>query len=86
MIKRSGDTVCILYHAQEDKECGFLCLASKPWSTVSPSLASKPMSTVLVVWPQNDSIGVSRFWPQNRKVQFGDLAKKITVMASWFWP
>jgi hypothetical protein len=56
MIKRSGDVVCILYHAQEDKECGFLCLASKPWSTVSPGLASKPMSTVLVVWPQNDSI------------------------------
>jgi hypothetical protein len=53
MIKRSGDTVCGLYHAQGNEERGFLGLASKPRSTVSLGLASKPVATVLVVWPQN---------------------------------
>jgi hypothetical protein len=48
-IGRSGDVVCSLYHAQGDEECGFLGLASKPRSMVSPYLASKPMATVLVV-------------------------------------
>jgi hypothetical protein len=57
MIKRSGDAVCGLHHAQGDEECGFLGLASKPRSTVSPGLASKPVATVLVVWPQNHSLG-----------------------------
>jgi hypothetical protein len=41
MIERSSDTVCGLHHAQGDKERGFLGLASKPRSVVSPGLASK---------------------------------------------
>jgi hypothetical protein len=61
--------VCGLHRAQGDEERGFLGLASKPRSmvspglaskpvaTVSPSLASKPLATVLVVWPQNHSLG-----------------------------
>jgi hypothetical protein len=55
-IERSGDAVCSLYHAQGDKECEFLDLASKPRSMVSPGLVSKPVATVLVVWPQNYSL------------------------------
>jgi hypothetical protein len=35
-IRRSGDTVCSLYHAQEDKERAFLGSASKPRSTIWP--------------------------------------------------
>jgi hypothetical protein len=35
MIERSGDAVCGLHHAQGDKECGFLGLASKPLARVS---------------------------------------------------
>jgi hypothetical protein len=46
MIERSGDTVCGLLHEQRDEERGFLGLASKPRSTVSPYLASKPTPTV----------------------------------------
>jgi hypothetical protein len=53
MIKRSGDTVCGLYHTQGNEERGFLGLASKPRSTVSLGLASKPVAMILVVWPQN---------------------------------
>jgi hypothetical protein len=49
MIERSGDAVCGLHHTQGDEEHGFLGLASKPWSTVSPGLASKLVATVLVV-------------------------------------
>jgi hypothetical protein len=29
-IERLGDAMCDLYHAQEDEECGFLGLTSKP--------------------------------------------------------
>jgi hypothetical protein len=39
MIERLGDAVCGLHHAQGDEEHMFLGLASKLWSTVSPSLA-----------------------------------------------
>jgi hypothetical protein len=35
MIGRSGDIVCGLHRAQEDEECKFLDLASKPRSSVS---------------------------------------------------
>jgi hypothetical protein len=45
-----------LHRVQGDEEHGFLGLASKLRSTVSPSLASKSMATVLVVWPQNHSL------------------------------
>jgi hypothetical protein len=40
-IERPGDAVCGLHHAQGDKERGFLGLASKPRSTISPGLSSK---------------------------------------------
>jgi hypothetical protein len=49
--------VCGLHHTQRDEEHGFLGLASKPGSMVSPGLASKLVATVLVVWPQNHSLG-----------------------------
>jgi hypothetical protein len=55
--QRSGDAVCGLHRAQGDEERGFLGLASKLRSTVSPKLATKPMATVLVVWPQNHLLG-----------------------------
>jgi hypothetical protein len=44
-IERSGDAVYDLHHAQEDEECGFLGLASKPKSTVFPCLMSKPVAS-----------------------------------------
>jgi hypothetical protein len=53
MVERLGDTVCGLHHAQGDEEGGFLGLASKPRSTVSPGLASKPMASVSRIGPQN---------------------------------
>jgi hypothetical protein len=49
MIERSDDVVCGLHRAQGDVERGFLGLASKPRSTVSPSLASKLVVAVLVI-------------------------------------
>jgi hypothetical protein len=39
-IERSGEVVYDLHYAQGDEERGFLGLASKPRSTVSPGLAS----------------------------------------------
>jgi hypothetical protein len=57
-IERSGDVVYGLHRAQEDKECEFLDLASKPRSMVSSGLVSKPVATVRVVWPQNHSLGL----------------------------
>jgi hypothetical protein len=56
-IERSGEVVYDLHYAQGDEERGFLGLASKPRSMVSPSLASKMVATVLVVWPQNHLLG-----------------------------
>jgi hypothetical protein len=58
MIRRSGDAVYDLHHAQRDEERGFLGLPSKPRSTVyqwfglktigtvSPGLASKPVTMI----------------------------------------
>jgi hypothetical protein len=70
MIERSGDAVYGLHRAQGDLESGFLSLASKPRSTVSPGLALKPLARV------------SRFGPQNRQLRFGDLTHKITMTNS----
>jgi hypothetical protein len=56
-IVRSNDAMCGLHGAQGDEEHGFLGLASKLRSTVSPGLASKLVATILVVWPQNHSLG-----------------------------
>jgi hypothetical protein len=85
-IERLGDVVCDLQRAQGDEEHGFLGLASKPRSTVSPGLASKPVATVLVVGPQNHSLEFSQFEPQNQQLRFGDLAHRSTMTVSWFVP
>jgi hypothetical protein len=74
MIGRSGDVVCGLHHAQGDEGHGFLGLASKLRSTVSPSLASKPLARV------------SRFGPKKWQLRFGDFTNKITVTVSCFGP
>jgi hypothetical protein len=58
-IEGSGVAVCGLHRAQGDEDRGFLGLASKRRSTVSPGLTSKLMATVLVIWPQNHSLGFS---------------------------
>jgi hypothetical protein len=50
IIKRSGDAVCGLHRAQGDEERGFIGLASKPRSMVSPGLASKPVASGFQVW------------------------------------
>jgi hypothetical protein len=42
---------------QGDNERGYLGLASKPRSMVSPDLSSKPVATVLMVCSQNHSLG-----------------------------
>jgi hypothetical protein len=74
MIERSGDAMCGLHYAQGDKECRFLCSASKPRSIVSPGLASKPMATDLVVWSQNHS------------VRYPGLGLKISSYSLLIWP
>jgi hypothetical protein len=56
VIERSGDAVCGLHHVQGDEERGFLGLASKLRSMVSPGLVSKSVAMVFVVWPQNHSL------------------------------
>jgi hypothetical protein len=56
MIERSDDAVCGLHRAQGYEDHGFLGLASKPRSTISPGLVLKPVATVLVVWPENYSL------------------------------
>jgi hypothetical protein len=86
MIKRPGDAMCGLHHAQGDEESRFLGSASKPRLTVSPGLASKPVATSFLVWPQKQGWWVSRFGPQNWQLRFGDLAHKITATVSWFGP
>jgi hypothetical protein len=61
--------MCGLHHARGGEELGFIglalklgsmvspCLASKPLATVSPNLASKSVTTIFVVWPQNHLLG-----------------------------
>jgi hypothetical protein len=49
MIEMSGDAIYSLHRAQGDEERGFLGLASKSRSMVSPGLTLKPVATVLVV-------------------------------------
>jgi hypothetical protein len=73
-IERSGNTVCGLHHEHGDEERGFLGLASKPRSIVSPSLASKPVTTVLMVWHQNHSLG------------FPGLGLKTSICGLMIWP
>jgi hypothetical protein len=66
--------VCGLCRAQGDKECEFVGLASKPWSAG------------FLIWPENQGRQVSQFGPQNRQLRFSDLAHKIIMTVSWFWP
>jgi hypothetical protein len=73
-IERSGDAMCGLHRAQGDEDHGFLGVASKPRSTVSPGLASKPMATVLVIWLQNHLLG------------FPSLSLKISSCDVVIWP
>jgi hypothetical protein len=47
---RSDGIVCGLHHAQAGVERGFLGLASKPRSTVSPSLASTLVALGFLIW------------------------------------
>jgi hypothetical protein len=74
--------------------CGFLGLASKsrstvspssvskPVATVSPNLASKPMAMVLVVWPQNHSL-----WFHGLGLKTGSCSLVIWLTKSprWFF-
>jgi hypothetical protein len=53
MLERLGAALCGLHRAQGDEYHGFLALASKPWSTVSPGFSSKPVALGVPVWPQN---------------------------------
>jgi hypothetical protein len=91
MIERSSDTVCSLHHAQGDEERGFLGLALKPRSTVSPSLGLKIGSCGLVIWPTKSTrwfpgLGlkpkweeVCRFAPQNRCVDEDGMRTRINI-------
>jgi hypothetical protein len=65
MIERSSDTVCGLHYAQRDKDHGFLGLASKPRSMVSPNLALESMATGFIVWASKPVAMVWLFEPQN---------------------
>jgi hypothetical protein len=65
-IVRSNDTVCSLYRAQGDEECGFLRLASKPRSMVSPGLASKLAAMGFPVWASKSGATIWGFGPQNQ--------------------
>jgi hypothetical protein len=71
-IERSGDAVRGLHHTKGDEKCGFLGLAIKPSSTVSPSLTSKPVASGFWVWALK------------AQLQFGNLCLKTIVTVSWF--
>jgi hypothetical protein len=97
-IKMLGDAVYGLHRAQGDEECGFIGLASKPKSTVSPSLASKPVATVSLslaskpvatVSPRLASKPVATVlvvWPQNHSLGFSDLGLKTGSHDLVIWP
>jgi hypothetical protein len=80
MIERSGDTMCGLYHAEGDKEHGFLGLASKPRSTVSPGLASKPVVMVSTGLASKPVAMVLVGWPQNHSPRFPVWASKSAAV------
>jgi hypothetical protein len=54
VIERSCDAVCGMYRARGEEDLGFLGLASKTRSMVSPGLATKSVATVFMVF-QNHS-------------------------------
>jgi hypothetical protein len=86
MIERSGDTVYGLHCAQGDKEHMFLCLASKPRSTVSPGLASKPVDTVSPGLASKPVATILVFWPQNHSLGFLGLGLKTGSSSLVIWP
>jgi hypothetical protein len=57
-IERSGDAVCGLHHTKGDDERGFLGLASKPRSTVSPGLALKLVASRFPIWASKSTATV----------------------------
>jgi hypothetical protein len=86
MIERLGDAVCALHRAQGDEEHGFLGLASKPRSTVSPDLASKPVATVSPGLASKPVATVLVIWPQNHSLMFPGLGLKTRSCGLVIWP
>jgi hypothetical protein len=84
-IKKSSDTMCNLHRAQGDDERRFLGLASKPRSTVSPSLASKPVATVSPGLTSKPVVVVLVVWPQNHSLEFPDLGLKNSSYSLVIW-
>jgi hypothetical protein len=64
----------------------FFGLASKPVATVFSGLASKSVVTVFTGLASKPVVMVFSGLASNRKLRFGDLGLKITVMVSWFGP
>jgi hypothetical protein len=64
--------VQVSWFSLKTKVDGFSQFGLKTGGCGSCGLASKPLTRV------------SQFGPQNRKLWFGDLAHKITMMVSWF--
>jgi hypothetical protein len=90
MIETLGDAVCGLHRARGEEERMFLGLASKPRTTVSPSLASKPVATIFPClacgysccgWPQNHSL---RFLGMGLKTSSSSLVICPTKSPRWF--
>jgi hypothetical protein len=78
MIRRSGDTVCGLHHAQGDEVREFLSLTSKPRSTGFPVGAPKPTATIWWFWPQNHRDGFLICVSKPNRLQFIIYAIKPT--------
>jgi hypothetical protein len=74
--------VCGLHHAQGDEEHGFLGLASKPSSTVSPGLASKPVVTVCQRFGLKTTVTVS--W-LGLRTKVDDLVIWASKSPRWFF-
>jgi hypothetical protein len=98
MIERSVDAMCGLHYTQGDDEHGFLDLASKPRSTVSPGLApklvatvspglaSKPVATVFPTMASKLVAKVLVLWPQNHSLGFAGLGLNIGTCGFVIWP
>jgi hypothetical protein len=85
MIRRSGDAVCGLHHAQREEEHEFLSLPSKPRSTVCQWFGLKTDNYDFFRFGLKTGVyDFSRFEAQNRQLRFGDLGLKLTTTVSWF--
>jgi hypothetical protein len=78
--------VCGLHQAQGNEERGFLGLASKPMSTVSPSSASKPVATVSPGLDSKPMAIILVVWPQNHSLKFHGLGLKTSSCSLVIWP